>query len=231
MARPELSLQYRDDMRRRMAAAALRIVLEQGGEALSLRSLAEAVGISHTLPYRYFRNKDALMAQLRCDAVECFEARVHAADAGLEAPLPRLEALFRAYIEFARRHPGEYRLIFSSEQPPPDRHPALLAARRRMFDHAEGIVQACIDAGLMQGQAREIAHTYWIALHGLMTLHVAHQLVHGYTLETLAPALLKRLLGTVSAPPETTARKPSAGPPLAAGRTRTPSRRTRGLRS
>jgi AcrR family transcriptional regulator len=184
-----------------MAAAARQVYLDQGAEALSLRTLADALGISHTLPYRYFRNKEALLAHLRCDAVGRFHAWVVERDPGPEAdPLPRLRSLFDAYIGYARRHPAEYRLIFASEQPPPDRYPALLAARRGMFDFAMAVVQQCIDAGLTQGDAREIAHAYWVTLHGLMTLHVANQLVHGLRFEQLAPALLERLLGPMQAP-------------------------------
>lgn len=214
MARPELSPEQREQQRQRMTDAALRLVLEQGAEALSLRTLADALGISHTLPYRYFRNKEALLADVRGEAVGRFEAFVRRSDTAGADPLSRLETLFGAYIEFARRYPDEYRLIFAADQPPPDRYPALLEARRRVFDHAAGVVQACIDARLIQGEAREVAHAYWIALHGLMMLHVANQLVHGHALETLAPALLKRLLGTVNLPAG------KAGKPKAVPRTR-----------
>ncbi|MES0874868.1 TetR/AcrR family transcriptional regulator [Sinimarinibacterium thermocellulolyticum] len=195
MARPESSAQDRQRMRERMIDAARRLYLDRGAEALSLRTLADALGISHTLPYRYFGNKQALLAQLRRDAVERFHAWVLERDPAGADPLTRLRALFDAYLGFARRHPPEYRLIFASDQPPPDRYPELLAARERMFDFAMDVVQDCIDAGLVQGDAREIAHAYWISLHGLMTLHVAHQLVHGCRFEQLAPALLERLLG------------------------------------
>jgi hypothetical protein len=61
-------------------------------------------------------------------------------------------------------------------------------------------VQACVDAGEVRGDARRIAHAFWSALHGLMTLHVNGQLVHGCDLDELAPALLDLMLGAIVTP-------------------------------
>jgi hypothetical protein len=86
-------------------------------------------------------------------------------------------------------------LIFATPQPPPQRYPELLAARISLFEHSVALVQECITAGLIQGNARELAHAVWAALHGLLTLHVANQLVHGYTLQQLVAPTIHRILG------------------------------------
>lgn len=185
-------------MRRRLADAALAIYRDQGRDAVSFRALADVVGISHTLIYRYFEDKEELFAQVRAAAVGRFESFVRTRERANESPLERVRTVFDAYVEFARRNPSEYLLIFSTEQPSPDAYPDLLAARRSMFDHAMEAVQACIDAGRIQGDARHVAHALWSALHGLMTLHVAGQLVHGCDLDELAPGLLDLLLGASS---------------------------------
>ena len=69
MPRPTLTEDERSDMRQRLSDAAFEICMAQGPEAVSFRGLADALGISHTLIYRYFDNKDALFAQVRRDAV------------------------------------------------------------------------------------------------------------------------------------------------------------------
>ncbi|MCC2656861.1 MAG: TetR/AcrR family transcriptional regulator [Panacagrimonas sp.] len=197
MARPALTNDERAQMRRRLADAALSIHLEQGSDAVSFRALAEAVGISHTLIYRYVEDKDELLAQVRAAAVGRFEAFVRSRERDRESRLERLRTVFDAYVEYVRRNPAEYLLIFSTEQPSPDAYPELLAARRSLFEHAVESVQACVDAGEIQGDARRITHAFWGGLHGLMTLHVNGQLVHGCDLDELAPALLNLLLGAV----------------------------------
>ena len=198
MARPSLTDDARSDMRQRLADAALDLHLSQGADAVSFRALAEALGISHTLIYRYFENKDALFAQVRRDAVRRFEAFVRARERSGETPMQRLRTVFSAYIEYVRSHPKEYLLILAPEQPAPDRYPELLAARQSLFDHAKDAVQACIDDGQIQGDALRISHAFWLGLHGLMTLYVANQLVHGCTLDELAPSLLNLLRAAVA---------------------------------
>jgi AcrR family transcriptional regulator len=197
MARPALTDSERADMRKRLADAALSIYLTHGADAVSFRGLADAVGISHTLIYRYVEDKDELLAQVRAAAVARFEAFVRSRERADESRFERLRAVFDAYVEYVRRNPAEYLLIFSTEQPSPDAYPELLAARRSLFEHAVESVQACVDAGEIQGDARRITHAFWGGLHGLMTLHVNGQLVHGCDLDELAPALLNLLLSAV----------------------------------
>lgn len=182
-------------MRRRLADAALDIYRSEGLEALSFRRLADAMDLSHTLPYRYFPHKEALLVAMRIDCTLRLTQFLREREP-LHAPLlTRIRAIAAAYVEYARRNAAEYLLIFSTHQPPPDRYPELLAARRAMFDHAVEVLALCVQAGVLHGEPRQLAHEYWIALHGLMTLHVANQLVHGRTLDQLVEPLIDRMLG------------------------------------
>ncbi len=182
-------------MRRKLTAAALRIYVEEGLEAVSFRRLAEVTGVSHTLPYRYFDNKEALLAHMRVDALGGFERYVRENGARARTPQAQIVAVAEAYIMFARDQPAEYLLIFSTHQPAAELYPELLQARRSLFDHAVGVLERAIEAGLLNGDAREIAHEIWVGLHGLMTLHAAGQLVHGMGFDELVEPLMTRLLG------------------------------------
>lgn len=193
MARPSLTLIERDEMRQRMTAAAFELYLADGLDAISFRALAEKLGISHTLAYRYFDSKDALLAAVRCAAVRRFEQFVRGRERADHAPLERVRAVFDGFIEYARHSPAEYQLIFASNQASPDHYPDLLAARRSLFEHVVDMTRACMPAGTSEAQARLFAHTVWVGLHGVMTLHIANQLVQGCTLEQIAPALFATL--------------------------------------
>ncbi len=93
-----------------VAAAAL---LDQGGQAaVTLRAVAEAVGVSHNAPYRHFTDRNALMAAV---AERDFRTlgdgfREAGASAGAEPPL-RIAG--QVLIAYARAHPARYRLLFS----------------------------------------------------------------------------------------------------------------------
>ena len=214
MAKAQLTTDERETMRQRLSDAATAIYREQGVEAVSFRKLAESVGLSHTLPYLYFDNKEALLARMRQDGVVRFGVYLRQREQVDEAPAQRLQALIAGFLDFVREHPADYQLIFSTEQPPPDRYPELLAARRELFDHIVGVVADCVDAGLLEGEPRQVTHGFWAALHGLMSLHVANQLVHGYSMDQLIWPMIRQIFGFVvqpeTAPPAAVPRKKRA---------------------
>jgi AcrR family transcriptional regulator len=195
MARNALSAAEVDTMRSRLCDASLAIFREGGLEAVTFRALADALGVSHTLPYRYFENKEDLLANVRVLCFERFEEFVRGREARAEGTLARVFAILDACRDFVLDQPVDYSLIFATAQPPPQRYPALLAARRRLFEHCVDLIQQCIDDDILAGDAREITHAVWAGLHGLLTLHVANQLVHGRTLEQLIRPMILRMLG------------------------------------
>lgn len=181
--------------RRRLSAAALAIYRAEGLEAVTFRRIAEALAISHTRAYRYFENKDALMARVRVEAMQRLGDYVLQRAPNRADVLGQMRDTVLAFIDFGRAFPQDYLLIFATHQPAPTQFPELLAARRALFDHAVAVAQRAIDGGLIAGEARRFAHIVWSQVHGLMSLHTANQLVHGYDLDALVPTLLDYLLG------------------------------------
>jgi len=103
MPRAQLTSAEEDLMRRRLADAALEIYRAEGLEALTFRRLADAMGLSHTLPYRYFAHKEALLVAMRVDCTVRFERFVREQEE-VDAPLlQRIRSIAAAYVEFARR--------------------------------------------------------------------------------------------------------------------------------
>ncbi|MDR3419355.1 MAG: TetR/AcrR family transcriptional regulator [Nevskia sp.] len=192
---PQLSEHDLEQMRRRLSAAALDLYLREGFEAVTLRGVAAALGISHTLPYRYFDNKDALFARVRADCFEQMAQAIMSADRPATEPLQRLAQLVNAYLAYVREHPQEYRLVFILDQPSPERFPELQEARRRLFDYGVGIIRRCVEQGTVKGDPRDLMHLGWAGMHGLISLHVGGQLVHGRRFEDLLQPLLQALFG------------------------------------
>lgn len=203
-------------MRSRLVDAGLALYRAQGLRGITFRRLADAAGISHTLPYRYFADKEALLAAMRCAVVQDFERSLRAGVPDDAAPEARIRVLAAAYVDYAQRHTADYLLIFTTEQPPPTRYPELLAARCAVFEYAVAVVRQAVDSGLLVGDARTLAHGFWVTLHGLMTLYAANQLVHGRTLDELVEPFINGLLSSgagrdasVDAVPEHRTKTPS----------------------
>lgn len=199
MARPQLTDDVVDATRKRLVTLALALYRSEGLEAITFRRLADAAGISHTLPYRYFRNKEAVLVAMRVACTQHFDDFVRTRETAGASPMQQIREVAAAYVDFVSEHPDDYLLIFSLEQPPPSRYPELLAARRHLFDHATDVVQRAIDTGDLHGEARALTHLFWVSLHGLMTLHVAGQLVHGHDMNTLLDPLMQQMLNRTAA--------------------------------
>lgn len=190
MARAALSAEDMEVMRSRMAEAALQIYCQEGLEAISFRRMAEALGLSTMLAYRYFENKEALLARMRTQCLMDFDAHLRARLTHTE-PMERFVDAGFGYVEYVQRNPEHYLLMFSTHQPPPEQYPELLMARRQLFEYMISLVQACVDVGQIRGDARRMTHVAWMGLHGLLTLQAANQLVYGCTMDELVRPLLE----------------------------------------
>lgn len=195
MPRAPLSEDDIECQRQRFCSAALTLYRSKGYEAVTLRSLALRLKLSHTLAYRYFDSKEALFARIRTDCVHRLLDAMRRRDPVHERPVARIHAMALALLDFVRAHPDEYRLVFAIDQPPLHRHLPLLKARRELFDYVVDVIQIGVDSGEIQGDARTVMHCAWAAAHGALMLHAANQLIHGRTLDELVQPLLQTIIG------------------------------------
>ncbi len=182
-----------EDFRRRLCVAAEALFAERGAEAVTMRELAQALGVSAMTPYRYFKDKDAILAAVRAAAFNRFAAALEAAGAGSGDALAHSRAAGEAYIEFALSEPQAYRLMFDLNQPTESDYPelqaALTRARRTMTTH----VEALIAEGLLTGDAEMIGHMFWASLHGVLMLRLSDKLSPGVDAAQLQAQLIGAL--------------------------------------
>jgi AcrR family transcriptional regulator len=125
------------------------VEIERGGyESLSLRELAESVGVSRTAPYRHFADRRALLAAVALDGFERLTAIYRRAMGSGKNPRDRLAAAGRGYLRFAAERPQMFRLMFVSDllgggTVPPNA--ALIDAAGECYFVFEKIVAATID--------------------------------------------------------------------------------------
>lgn len=127
---------FREQVREDIKAAALRQIATGGAAAVSVNAIAKQLGVSGPALYRYFANRDALLAELVLDAYhDLADALAAVTDRALgQSPPDRLLALARAWRAFALAEPHRYRLLFAPPVPGYDAHaePFAIAARRAM---------------------------------------------------------------------------------------------------
>jgi AcrR family transcriptional regulator len=162
------------DFREQLCEVAERLFAERGYRGVTLRALAAELGVSPMTPYRYFRDKDDIFAAVRAAGFRRFADAQEAAHAAEDDPERRLRGMARSYVEFARREPHAYRIMF--EMNPPvhiEQYPELVAQQIRGWEPLRRGVEAAIEAGLLAGDPAHLAHVFWAGVHGIASLDLA----------------------------------------------------------
>jgi AcrR family transcriptional regulator len=176
-AEPAKAFQDRAERTAETEAAILgaaRALLAEGGlDALSMRLVAERVGISATAIYHYFNGKDALVSRVVRDGYRRFDEYVRgAADRHPRGSLERLIALGEGYVRFAFENREYFRVLYSIQARSP-RDLEELPGGGGYEVLRETVVEA-IEAGTVRESNPDlIAHFLWTCVHGLVTLTLA----------------------------------------------------------
>jgi AcrR family transcriptional regulator len=164
-----------EKLKAEILAAAERLLSETGDEsAVSIRAIADAVGVTPPAIYLHFADKDQLLFELCEQRFGEFRERIHSALASEGDPIKALRAGGRAYIEFALQNPEHYSILFMSKIPMPGDRPVEELAGFKAFLDLVGVVQRAVE----QKRFRPVdpftaAVGLWTGLHGLVSLQIA----------------------------------------------------------
>ncbi len=158
---------------------AARAILDEGGlESVGLRETARRVGVSATAAYRHFASKEDLLALVATEGFN--ELRGAMESAG--ADRPPLVSRGLAYIDFAVRKRGLFRLMFGAVLIERAKYPALDESAQATF--------ALLKGGA-QGSSSAVCG--WALVHGLASL-----VVDGLAPAALAEEILVRAAGKLA---------------------------------
>jgi AcrR family transcriptional regulator len=177
-------------------------VLERDGlQGLTLRAVAREAGVSHAAPTHHFGDLTGLVSELAAIGFRQFNAAMAAADSSGPSMLEKAMARAKAYVAYARAHPGMYGLMFRTERLDMTR-PSLHEAAQAAFAGLAGAIGASrheqiAAEALSLDQAAAIARA-WSLVHGFTMLlldgrltDILHRLPEGTDAETLLDAMLR----------------------------------------
>jgi AcrR family transcriptional regulator len=157
-----------DRLREEILAATTRLLIESGDEdAVSIRAIARAVGVTPPAIYLHFADKEDLILSVCERHFATFDAQVEDAGRSTPDPVESLRRRARAYLRFGVENPEHYRILFMGRHRrarDPDRLPG-----RDAFDH---LVEAVARAVAAERFAPDLdpfvaAVGLWAAVHGL----------------------------------------------------------------
>jgi AcrR family transcriptional regulator len=124
---------HHGNLREALISAALDLIAQKGPAGFTFAEAARQAGVSAAAPYRHFRGRDELMADVARRGFEAFGAALERAwDGGRPKAHAAFERLGRAYLEFARSEPALFSAMFESGLPVSE-YPEVQAAGERAF--------------------------------------------------------------------------------------------------
>jgi AcrR family transcriptional regulator len=132
----------------RIFAAARQLFDQDGVEGVSMRRVAEKVGITPMAIYKHYPDKDALLNALMLDGFAAWEARVEKLDAA--EPLAWLGQVNEAYLDFALDEPRRYEAAFLLKASAARRYPGdFLAGRSPVISRMMARIEQAKAQGLI----------------------------------------------------------------------------------
>jgi len=152
---------HHGDLKEALILAALDLIARKGPSGFTFAEAARFAGVSPAAPYRHFRDRDELMANVALRGFARFEAALAQAwNDGLPDPLAAFERMGRAYLDFARAEPAYYSAMFEGGIAL-DVSPELRDAGERAF----AVLRAAAERLVAQIPAARRPPAFMVALH------------------------------------------------------------------
>src|SRR5204863_5841121 len=158
---------HHGNLKEALIQAARELIKEKGPAGFTFADAARSAGVSAAAPYRHFRDREALLADVAREGFARFEAMLATGwNGGKPDALTAFHNVGRAYLAFARAEPAYYAAMFESGLPP-DLNPELRAASDKAFTvlrRAAEPLGAVLPAGkqppspMMSLHVRSLAH-------------------------------------------------------------------------
>jgi AcrR family transcriptional regulator len=163
---------HHGNLKEALLRAALELIAKKGPAGFTFAEAARWAGVSPAAPYRHFRDRDELLANIALRGFQQFEtALAKAWNDGRPDPMTAFDRLGKAYLAFARTEPAYYSAMFEAGIPV-DANPELRESGDRAFavlrNAAERLV-ATLPASNRPPSLMMALHI-WATAHGIASL-------------------------------------------------------------
>lgn len=152
---------HHGNLKEALLRAALELIAQKGPAGFTFAEAARWAGVSPAAPYRHFRDRDELLANVALRGFELFEtALARAWDNGRPDTSTAFDRLGKAYLAFARTQPAYYSAMFEAGIPV-----ASSPELREAGDRAFAVLRAAADRLCAEIPAQSRPPTLMVSLH------------------------------------------------------------------
>lgn len=148
------------------------LLIRDGFSNLSMRKIAQRLGVSATALYSHFENKDDILLNLIESSVDTLlEVLNEAAAKGTDA-IDQLHRISRAYVHFGLDRSQEYEIIFAVRPEEMPRYPKESFRKARVaYDLLADVIRRGNKQGIIEEDEPEMAaYAIWAELHGVISV-------------------------------------------------------------
>lgn len=163
-----------DRLREEILDAAEQLLVETGdADRVSIRAVADAVGVTPPSIYLHFADKAEMLLTVCGNRFAEFDEILVEAGSSSSDPLEALRRKGRAYIHFGVENPEHYRILFMVRNAG-DRTLDKMPAAATAFGHLVDDVRRCIDEGYFApADPMLVATGLWTNMHGLTSMLIS----------------------------------------------------------
>jgi AcrR family transcriptional regulator len=166
---------HHGDLRAALMHAALSLVEEHGVKGLALSDAARLAGVSVAAPYRHFKDKEALLAEIAEEGFGLFrDALARVAQSHAKDKVKRLVEMGMAYVDFALEHRSHFKVMWEggiSKAKYPDGEKTAYEAYLLLEAAARDLLPMA-----HPGRQQALIAAAWSLVHGFATLALEHEL-------------------------------------------------------
>ena len=166
---------HHGDLRSALIQAALLLIEEHGVKGLALSDAARLAGVSVAAPYRHFKDKEGLLAEIAAEGFVLFrDALARATQSYPKDKVKRMVEMGVAYVDFAREHRSHFKVMWEggiSKEKYPEVGKTASEAYLLLEEAARGLLP-----GAHPARQQALIASAWSLVHGFATLTLEREL-------------------------------------------------------
>lgn len=160
---------HKENLRRDLLDAGREYVRVHGHQGLSIRMLAQQVGVSPGAPYHHFPDRRAFLLALAVDHFESLLQEVDEDTAAGLAPVEEVKAMAMRFVRFALGNPNMLELMYESDLTRPNIDPQLQKFQEISHEAGTKAILKCVP-GISEKEAGLRNMSLWTSIYGLVSM-------------------------------------------------------------
>jgi len=189
---------HASDLKTSITDVASKLLISDGIEAITMRTIASELGVSRGAPYRHFEDKHDLLCSVAQHSFELLNTLMLNLSPKGTVPKDEFYQFAKKYIDFCLSYPAFYHLMFSNAELLKNQTTELSISAYRSFHQLETLLKKFQQEGMIKKEDVNLQANYvWSSLHGYCCLLLAQEAKKAEKLAVNQEFFLEKIWGSL----------------------------------